>query len=60
MTAAEKEKQRALKVYIHEKIEMLEHEFYIRLSHQEYRHLLECKTENDVDRYARTLLKEKL
>jgi hypothetical protein len=54
------ERDKTLREYIYEKIDMLENEFYLKLTEDEEMHMCSLKTESEVDRYAHQLLKDKL
>ena len=54
------ERKKTLPEYITQKISMLEHEFYIRLSFAEISHMRSLKTEADVDRFAHQILVDRL
>lgn len=51
---------RTLTEYIINKLDMLENEFYIRLTGDEYDHMWSMKTELEVDQYAHDLIITKL
>ena len=54
------EREKTLREYIFDKIDMLENEFYLRLTEAEEMRMCSLKTESEVDRYAHQLLKDKL
>lgn len=49
-----------LEQYVRWKINILENQFYIRLSYMDYEHFWNCKSHAAVDSYARKLFNEKL
>lgn len=51
---------KSLPNYINHKLDMLEHEFYLRLTDAEYNHMKSLKSHEAVDHYAHKLLVEKL
>lgn len=52
--------EKDLKKYIQNKLEMLEYEFFLKLTPLERYHFHELKTHLAVDQYAHTLLRDKL
>lgn len=49
-----------LTTYIDDKINMLENEFYLKLTPEEKAHFNDIRTEEAVDQYAHRLLRDKL
>lgn len=54
------QKPKSLRVYIIDKINMLEDEFLIRLTDSEIKHFKGLRTEEDVDRYAHQIIVDRL
>lgn len=46
--------------YVDEKLDILKNHFVLKLSPEEISHFYKLPTEEDVDRYAHTLIMEKL
>lgn len=53
-------RHKSLKDYIDDKINMLENEFYLKLTDEEKAHFYDIRTEEAVDQYAHRLLRDKL
>lgn len=54
------ERDKTLREYIFDKLDMLKNDFYLALSEAEEMHMCSLKTESDVDRYAHQLIRDKL
>lgn len=54
------EKEVPLDKYIQQKIDMIQHEFHLKISDSEWRALRSAKTKRQVDRVARDIFMDKL
>lgn len=60
MAAVKCSRRVGLKTYINSKINMLENEFYIRLTNFDRARLRECNSHDDVDLVAHDIIAERL
>lgn len=60
MEQQEFDKQQALRKYAQDKIDMLRHDFHIKLTYDEREHFRMLVDEYSIDRYARDIIMKKL
>ena len=60
MRKSHHERDKTLKEYIFEKLDMLKNDFCLKLTYEEEMHMCSLKTESEVDQYAHQLIRDKL